>query len=115
MNKKSTSKKRPVVARKVEQVVGRDFDALLRIVSISTALEQWMFRYVGMTDEWPIQIIASTPFDEMAAVQLCDQLSDLRKAIKAMKRSGPAFRALMGWQARKAYPPNPNFQAGGTL
>lgn len=106
MNKKSTSKKRPVVARKVEPIVGRDLDVLLAVVSGAYALELWMRGNVGHTVEWPIQILASTEADESFALHMAKLLSNLEKRIRALKRNGPAFRALMGWQARKAYPPN---------
>lgn len=113
MNKKSTSKKRPVVARKVEPVVGRSLDSLLALASSSMDLLAWMNQNCGYSDEWPIQIVASTPKDEDAARELASKLAWVEARVKTLKRNGPAFRALMGWQARKAYPPNTRLSGKG--
>lgn len=106
MKRGKTKTKRKPLAVAVEPVVGRDLDCLLAVAGCAVALDVWMRGNVGHTVEWPIQITASTDADESSAVHMAKLLSDLGKRIRALKRNGPAFRALMGYQARMLYPPN---------
>lgn len=101
MKKRAKTKaKEHVVVRSQHAIVGRELDLLLSLCSGAMALNDFLRKNCGHCNEWPIQIIASTAKDAKEARELCSLLVDLAFRVRRVKRSGPAFRALMGWQAK---------------
>lgn len=95
-----TSKKCGHSGPKKEEVTGRALDSLLGLASVAIGLDGFLRRNCGHCDEWPIQIIASTAKDVKEARELCSLLVMLAWKASKVKNSGPAFRAVMGWEAR---------------